>query len=263
MSTTDQNFSLPSAGQADWDSDLNGNFTIISRGYHTLATAGVDIATGQIVTVNSDGLARLFDPNSLTNQPHLFAYKAVNSGEQDTFLLQGMVRSLAIASPAIPGHTLFASATGSAYVVTSYSAADRPVGIATYEDGFFFSPGRAIFPEFLTDSAEVSAVTGSSHLFQLDGGAGGFVRHLTAIGNSADLVEVQLWSNSARTSPLYETISGGVSVVGSFRDQAGFPFWNTDASTISGAIYGTLQVLSASTVGSDTIGLSVGFERFR
>ena len=169
MSTEDQNLSLPSAGQSDWDSDLNGNFTIIARGYHTLGQAGVDIGTGQVVTINSDGFFRLFDPNSLANRPHAFAYKAVNSGEQDTFLLRGSVRSMAINSAAIPGHTLFASANGSGYIVTSYSAADRPIGISNYEDGIYFDPGRNIFPEFITDSAEITAVTGSSHLFQLDG----------------------------------------------------------------------------------------------
>lgn len=263
MSTTDQNFTLPTAGQADWDSDLNANFTIIARGYHVLGTAGTAIDTGQIVSVTSDGYFRIFDPNSTTTFPHAFAYKAVSSGAQDTFLLQGMVRSLGINSPAVPGEDLFASQLGSGYIVGSYSGADRPVGYGTQEDGFYFAPGQQRFPEFITRSVEITAVTGSLHLFTLDGGRGGFVRHLTAIGNSADLVEIQLWTNSARTSPLFETISGGVTVVGSFRDQAGFPYWNTDASTINGLIYGTMQVMSDSAVGSDTIGMSVGFERFR
>lgn len=264
MTTADQNFSLPSAGQSDWDSDLNGNFTIIGRGYHVLGQAGLDVDTGYIVTVGSDGFYRPYDPNSLDNRPHAYAYKAVDSGEQDTFLLRGMVRSLGINTlGAIPGHIVFGSPTTPGMIVASYSGADRPAGVATYEDGFFFDPGRQLFPEVITDSAAINAVTGSLHLFILDGGAAGFIRQIIMIGDSSDLTELQLWSNSARSAPLYETVSGGVTVIGSFLDQAGLPFFNTDATTISGKVYGTLQVMSDASVSSADVGLSVVFERFR
>lgn len=263
MSTADQNFSLPSVGQSDWDSDVNGNFTIIARGYHTLGTAGETINTGQIVTVNSDGFFRLFDPNSTTINPYAFAYKAVSSGEQDTFLLRGMVRSLSVLTPGIPGEVLFGSAASPGTIATSYSGANRPIGFATYEDGLFFDPGRQLFPEVIVRTATIDAVTGSSHLFSFDGGLSGYVRQVIMIGSSADLVTLQLWSNSPRSGKLYEVISGGVSVVGSFLDQAGLPFYNTDANTINGLMYGTLQVMSDAAVGSDTINVSVVFERFR
>lgn len=263
MSTEDQNFSIPTAGQSDWDTDLNSNFTILGRGYHVLGSAGEDINTGQIVTVGSDGFFRLFDPNSYSNQPHAFAYKAVSSGEQDTFLLRGMVRSLGVLTPAVPGFTIFGDAANPGTIATSYSGANRPVGFGTQEDGLFFDPGRQILPETLVRTVEIDAVTGSSHLFSFDPGLAGFNRQLIMIGDSADLVTVQLWTNSSRDSRLYETVSGGVSVVGSFLDQAGFPFWNTDASTISGLIYGTLEVMSDADVGSDTIFVIGVFERFR
>ena len=263
MSTTDQNFTLPSAGQADWDSDLNGNFTIVARGFHKLLTAGHNVVTGTIVTVRSDGYAFMMDPNSLYNKPHAFAYKAVNSGEQDTFLLMGLVRSVGVLSGAIPGQPFFSSAVSAGYVAASYSGADRPAGIGVEEDGIYFSPGAALFPETITQSSQVTAVTGSTHYFTLDGGRGGFFRRLNCTGASADLVEVKFHANSARSDLLYETVSGGVSVVGSFIDQAGLPYYNSDTSTLSGLIYGSVQVLSASAVGSDTIDVSVIFERFR
>lgn len=264
MTAANQNFSLPSAGQSDWDSDLNGNFTIIGRGYHALLTAGIDINTGQIVSVTSDGYARLFDPNSLTGpRPYAFAYKAVTSGEEDTFLLRGMVRSLGVTTPAIPGQQVFGDAANPGTIASSYSGSDRPVGVGLGEDGIYFAPGEQFLPETLTRSAEVDAVTGSLHLISFDGGRGGFIRQIIMIGDSADLVELQLWSNSSRDAPLFETVSGGVTVVGSYLDQAGLPYFNTDASTINGLIYGTLQVLSDSAVGSDTIGMSIVFERFR
>lgn len=263
MSTTDQNFSIPTAGQSDWDTDLNGNFTIIARGFHKLLTAGSNVVTGTIVTVGSDGFAHMMNPNSLYNKPHAFAYKAVNSGEQDTFLLMGLVRSLGVLSGAIPGQPFFTSAISAGFVAASYSGADRPAGIGVEEDGIYFSPGAAIFPETITQSAQVTAVTGSSHYFTMDGGRGGFFRRLNCTGASADLVEVTFHANSSRSELLFQTISGGVSVVGSFIDQAGVPYYNSDASTLSGLVYGTLQVKSDAAVGSDTIDVSVIFERFR
>lgn len=263
MSLTDQNISAPSAGQSDWDTDLNANFTIISRGYHVIGQAGADINTGQIVTVASDGFFRPFDPNSLSNRPHAYAYKGVSSGENDTFLLRGIVRSLDVLTPAVPGENLFGSPSDLGVAVGSYSGADRPVGFGIQEDGFYFSPGEALFPEVVTRSVSVSAVTGSSHLFTMDGGRGGVVRQAIMEGLSADLVELKLWSNSARNTPLFETISGGVTTIGSFLDQAGFPYWNTDASTINGLIYGTLKVMSDASIGSDTVGVQMVFERYR
>ena len=263
MSTTDQNFNLPSQGQSDWDSDLNANFTIIGRGYHALITAGSTVNTGTVLTVTSDGYAHHYDPNSLSNRPYAFAYKAITSGEQDTAVLHGIIRSLDVLTPAVPGLPVFGSAAGNGYIASSYSGADRPLGIGLYEDGIYFDPGRALFPEIIVQSAQVSAVTGSTHYFSMDGGRGGFIRRVLAIGASADLVEIQFYSNSARSDLLFETVSGGVSVVGSFIDQAGLPYFNTDASTLNGLIYGALQVMSDAAVGSDTIDVSVTFERFR
>ena len=263
MSTTDQNFTTPSAGQADWDTDLNANFTIVARGFHKLLTAGTAINTGTIVDVLSSGFALPYDPNSLASRPRAFAYKAVASGEQDTFLLRGLVRSLGITSAAVPGLPFFGAAGGTGYVVSSYSGADRPAGIGVEEDGIYFAPGEALFPETITRSVQVTAVTGSTHYFTMDGGRGGFVRRINCTGASADLTEVKLHANSARSDLLYETVSGGVSVVGSFIDQAGLPYYNSDTSTLSGLIYGSVQVLSASAVGSDTIDVSLIFERFR
>lgn len=266
MSTPDQNISLPTAGQSDWDTDLNANMTIMARGYHALLQAGDDVSTGAIVTVTSDGFARLYDPQSFDNQPHAFAYKAVNSGEEDTFLLRGIVRSLGITSPAVPGERMFGAADGTGFAVGSYSGANRPIGTGIQEDGLYFSPGDEFFPETLVRSAiATDIIRGPANLvnFTLDGGRGGFVRQFITIGDSADLVELALYANSARTEALFLTTSGGVSVVGSFIDQAGFPFYNSEVSTINGLIYGTVQLMSLSNVASDTIGLSVVFERYR
>lgn len=236
---------------------------IIARGFSVLATAGADINTGQIASINSDGFALPYDPNSLDSKPHIFAYKAVSSGEQDTFLLRGIVRSLDVLTPAIIGAEVFGDAATPGNIASSYSGADRNVGFGIYEDGIYFDPGKQIFPELITRSVSIDAVTGSSHLFTMDGGRGGFIRQVIMEGNSADRVELQLWSNSSRAGQIFETVSGGVSAVGSFLDQAGLPYFNTDVGTLNGITYGTLQVLSAAAVGSDTVGVQVVFERFR
>lgn len=264
MTTTDQNFTTPSQGQSDWDSDLNGNFTIISRGYHVQLTAAEDINTGAVVCINSDdGLARHFDPTSTTNLPFAFAYKAVSSGEADTFVARGIVRSLSILSGALVGMPAFSAPDGTGYVVSSYSAADRPVGMGIGSWSILFDPGRQLFPEVVVQSQQITAVTGSLHTFTMDGGRGGFIRRILMVGASADLVELQFYSEDSLTDQLFETISGGVSVVGSFVDQAGLPYYNTDTTTISGLVHGRLQVMSDAAVGSDTIDVSVTFERFR
>jgi len=83
------------------------------------------------------------------------------------------------------------------------------------------------------------------------------------IGNSADLVKLQFHANSARTTLLYETKSGGVSVVGSYQDRAGWPYENTDASTLGDLVYGTLTVLSGAAVTNDTISVQMNWDRTR
>lgn len=260
--TDQQNFNKPSQGQADWDADLNANFTIAERGQHVKATAGEAINTGDALWVNSGNFAFKFDPNSETIYPHLLAYKSVASGEEDTFLHMGQVRSLAVWSECVPGEPVFVSPATPGALVGSYSAASRPVGFGLFEDGVRFNPFQNL-PEQLTRSNSVACVTGSDHLFSVDIGKRGVVRQLKVIGDSADLVTVKLHSNSSRVASvrLYETKSGGVTTVGSFIDQALFPYANTDPSTLSGLIYATLHIESDAAVGSDTLTLWLDVER--
>ena len=127
-----------------------------------------------------------------------------------------------------------------------------------------FDPnGVSQFPELLVEVNSVNAVTGSLHLFEMDFGNAGWNRKVNMLGSSADLVELIFYANSAKTDLLFQTVSGGVTVVNSHLDQAGWPYFNTDASTISGKIYGTLEVTSAAGVGSDGIGVTLTMERYR
>ena len=264
MATDQQNFDQPAAGQADWDSSINGNFSIIEFGYRARGQAGEAVNTGDILTVGSDGFALRYDPNSADIFPHLMTISALSSGDEANFIAMGSVRSLGVFSNVIPGHPVYVSPVTPGMVVSSYSGSNRNVGRAHYEDGFVFDPyGVAQFPEVLTSITSIDLVVGSVHKFTMDFGLSGTNRQVGMVGDSGDLVELKLFTNSAHSTLLFQTISGGVTAIGSFLDQAGFPYWNTDASTITGNIYGTLEVLAAASVTSDSVGVTVVMERYR
>lgn len=263
MATDQQGLSQPSNGAADWDTDLNGNFGIIERGYRGKFVFGTNVVTGQVLWVNSGRFAFPFNPASEDALPHAFAYKSVASGEEDFALLSGIVRSLDVLSACVPGLTMYSNFSGT--LVTSYSAASRPVGIGMYQDGFYFDPARVALPELIASSISISAIVNSTHLFSIDLGKRGIVRRLEVKGDSADLCIIKFHSGSARVASelLYEVKSGGVVVQTHFIDQAMFPYRNTEASTLSGLMFGTIQCPSGTNVTTDTIVMRIFAERFR
>ncbi len=264
MSTDQQNFETPSAGASDWDGSLNANFNQLESGFRARGRAGEVVNTGEVVTVGSDGFALRFDPNSLSSKPNLLSLTALSSGDEAFFVSFGSVRSLGVWGGVIPGHDVFVSVLTPGMLVSSYSGANRSVGFAHFEDGVVFNVGPTHLPELIVASIQVDAVNGSLHLFDIDVGLDGWNRRLHVIGQSADLVEIDLFTNSSRgdVDKVYKTISGGVTVIGSHVDQAGWPYFNTDPSTYSGKLYGTLKVMSDS-VASDDIDVTFHMERFR
>lgn len=264
---SDNQFLAPTEGQADWDTSLRANFTIAERGYHITGQAGADIRSGHVLWVNSGQFFFHYNPNSRDIQPHAIALTAASSGDTTQVLAWGIVRSLGITSPAVPGIQCFVSAVTPGVIVGSYSGADRPIGFGIGAPGVVFAPGRQLFPEKLSRTTSVVAVTGSLHYFTVDGGQWGWVRELRVIGNSTDLVNVLFHSGSARVSSerLFETKSGGVYTIAPshYLDRAGWPYENTEASTISGLIYGTLKIDSAAAVGSDGLSVRLIFDRGR
>lgn len=267
MATNDQGFVQQSAGQADWDSALNANFDIAERGYHVTGQAGTTIRTGDVLWINSANFMFPFNPNSEDIRPHALAYYAANSGESIRAILTGIVRSLSIHSPVVPGMDAFVSVATPGLVVASYSAASRRIGFGVSEIGLYFNPhGGDTFPQEITATYSTQAIPRSlNHDFSIDVGKRGWVRQFRAIGNSGDLVSLQFYSGSTRASSelLYDTKSGGVSVVGSFIDQAGWPYKNTEASTLSGLIFGRVFIQPAAAVTSDSIAIRLTVDRFR
>lgn len=260
--TNDNQFELQSAGQADWDSGLNANFTLLERGYHQTAVAGMAINTGYALWQSSAGYWFHFNPNSEAIRPHALALFAANSGESLQALVFGIVRSLAIHSAIPQGGPVFVSVATPGFLVGSFSGARRAVGRGIVPGLFFDANFGADLPENLSRVASVEAVVNSAHYLSWDIGRHGWVRQLDINATTADLVSLTLYSNSARSTRLYETFSGGVTASGSFMDRAGFPYENTDPATISGLIYGTLQLNSGAVVTSANLSVTINADRF-
>jgi hypothetical protein len=62
---------------------------------------------------------------------------------------------------------------------------------------------------------------------------------------------------------MYQTISGGVTTVASFIDRAGWPFDNTDASTLSGILYGKIWPDSTAVIASQDVQVRLVADRWR
>lgn len=264
---TDNQFIQPTEGQADWDTSLRSNFSILERGYHVTGQAGIAVKTGDVLWSNSGQFFFPFNPNSRDIQPHAIAFTSAASGDSLMALAWGIVRSLGIHSPAVPGIPCFVSPVTPGVVVGSYSGADRPIGYGIGVPGIMFAPGRQLLPEKLSRTTSFTAVTGSLHYFTVDGGQWGWIREVRVIGNSTDLLNLKFHSGSARVNSerLFETKSGGVYTIAPshYLDRAGWPYENTEVSTISGLIYGTLKIDSAAAVGSDGLSVRVIFDRGR
>lgn len=258
---SDNGFVTPSTGQADWDASLTADLGVIERGYHITERAGVAINTGEVLWINSGGFAFQYNPNSESIVPHAMAFTAAASGDSLKMLAWGVVRSLAINSAGIPGQQLYGSAATPGLICGSYGGANRPIGFGLVGYGVAFRPG-ALVPETLTSCLAIAAVTGSLHLFTVDRGKAGYNRQTYISGLSADLVELKFYSDAARSTLLYSTKSGGVNALSVFLDRALWPFDNTDAVN-SSAIYGSLKVMSAAAVGSDTIQVRGIWDRIR
>ena len=257
MTTVDQQFSQPSAGQADWDTSLLVNITIAERGYHTTARVGYACNTAHVLWLDSNGFFQKFDPNSANIEPHALAIYAASSGDSIQALRVGVVRSLFAADP---GKDYFVSAATPGLIAASYSAANRRVGIGMADGGFLFWP-RGFQSETLTKATTVTINPTSTHLFTLDIGKQGWVRDLLLKSNSADKVGLAFYSNSARDNLMYQTRSGGVTTATSFIDRAGWPYENTDASTLSGILYGKVWPDSGAAIASQDLQIRVVADR--
>lgn len=134
----DNPFDTPISGQASWDDGLSANFQAIERGYHITERAGQGISSGQVLTLNSGGFFFPYNPASAAIAPHAYTYTAAASGDSLTALAWGIVRSLDINSPAVPGKLAYSTASG----FLSTAVLGLPVGVFTMGRGVLFNPDK-------------------------------------------------------------------------------------------------------------------------
>lgn len=257
--SNDQQFNLQVTGTSDWDTALNSNFSKLERGFHFVERVGVNVNTGDVCRLASNGFMSPISCDPSRERVLGLALVSASSGDSVQFLHHGIVRSLAIFSLGNPGEQLFISPFTLGMVARSYSGAHFSAGKRLSGSGFMFMPEHFV-PEYLSRVSTVAGVVGTNVDFTIDVGKRGWVRQLIAQGSS-NLVSISFFSNSARTTRLYETISGGLTVVGSFLDQAGWPYENTDASTLNGNVYGRLRINSGSNITSGNIGITFNVDR--
>lgn len=271
--TENQNYTRPSEGQGDWDTDGNANSDISDRGYHSKFTAGEAVNSGQAFTVFSS-FAYVYDASSRDMpKPIGLSYQAVGSGDEVTFLLRGIVSSLgAVWSGNIsPGFPVFVDPAAPGVLVSSYSAARHAVGLALRVDQVYVSPDQySPIPESLSAVASLALEVGSTHDFTMEVGNKGIIRKLRTVTDSMDAYKIQFWSGSAKVSSelLYETLTTSVDggagdfdvATLTFDDSALFWYEGTDVAS-PGLIHGRISPQSAAAVGSSDMSINIFAER--
>lgn len=258
---TDNGLNILTSGQSDWDADTDENFGILERGYHISEHAGQAVSSGQVLTLNSSGFFKPYDPTVTSMPPMAYAYTAAASGDALQALAWGIVRSLDVNSLGVAGQIAYSTASGFLTPVTSLGL---PVGLFTSANGILFNPaklaaggggGGGYTPTFFVTSTQINAVVGSLHTFTSSLGLlNGWNRRIRINANSAAFGELKLYADAGLSDLQYSTVSGGVSGVSSFTDRAGLPI-----DTNSGTLYGTFKCLSGD-VSSATVNVICEWE---
>ena len=264
----DQQLESQTAGTADWDAGLNADNTILERGYHVTIPAGMVVNTGHVVWVDSGGFAHHYDPNSISIRPHAYSPFGASSGDDVQLLVRGAIRSLDINSNALAGEDVYVSPVTPGMIVGSYSASWPPVGWALADSQIYFDPHLVAPVERITRTFSIEFALESLHMFQMDFGGYGWIRNTDIKAESGDLMNLSFYSNSNRAGSdlLFQVLSGGVDATsagdfGGFHTSSGWPFENTDPATITGLIYGTVEVHSLGSVNSTALQVILTGER--
>lgn len=264
----DEQLESQTAGTADWDSGLNANVTINERGNHVTVQAGQNVNTGYVCWIDSGAFAHHYDPNSLSIRPHGFAFTAADSGDDLHMVVRGTIRSLDICSPVVPGIDAYVAGNTPGLVVNSYSGSWPAIGWGTGPGQLYFDPHTARGGDRITRTFSIEFALESLHMFEMDMGRYGWIRTTDMKAESGDLMNLWFYSDSSRSGDklLFEVLSGGVDATsagdfGGFHTSSGWPFENTDPSTINGLIYGTAEVHSLGSVNSTPLQVTLTGER--
>lgn len=268
--TQDNGLEIQTAGTADWNTGLGANFQLLEAGRRIALVADTAIDSGMVVTLNSSGWATLYNPHSIDLRPFAIAATSVLSGISGAFIREGRVRSMDVLSGHLTvGEPVFCSPSSIGFPVNSEAGALRPIGYALIEDGIDFQPFDMV--DVTQEVTSIDVVVGSDHDFALTIGPRGTCRKLRVFGSSLDAYRVIFYSGSARVNSeiIYETITTSVDGGAQdfdvntfdFVDAALFPFQNTDSASPA-FIFGRISPQSASSVGSDSLGITFLAERF-
>lgn len=271
----EQGFSKPNKNAANWDSDVNGNFTILERGHHFFAAVGpTTVVTGQLVSFNSSGFIVAHDPSSL-GQVDGFAFQVTSPGNTAYFIARGSMGDFAAWSGQFAiNDRIFPSVATPGWVTNCLDQAGL-----TYL-------GRCLSPSsgnYLLDNMPIahhrvsdvrcgfmnaaSVPTSIFSFFFPMAGNLGICETLRVRTLSCDNYRVTLYANSARSDVVYDTVvlSGNLSVrTIDMIDSALFPYRCTDAASVF-VLHGAVEVLSsaATAINSDRVRVDATFLRFR
>lgn len=275
--TNDLDLEIQSSGQADWDTGLNANFSILETGLTFKSLAGGAINSGDIVAMTSSSYIVKYDPRSAdVGPPAGWCRQSASSGANVFVTHLGIARSLGVGS-LVTGQPVYASNNASSLglYVASYETCQHPVGLALNRNAMLIRPRPFDHQSFtLTNTFLALGIgTGSAANFTLAVGNRGMLTRLeVVVGSHASInYKIQLWSGSSRVSSelLYETLTTSKTVSASadvasnyYLDGAGFPYKVTE--TASGFhIYGRLTIQSGHNTNSQYFGVTVETQRFK
>lgn len=250
--TRDNQLSNQAAGTNDWDSGENANHSILERGYHTQANAGLAVATFQILHMTSGGFFVPYNSASADIRPHGFAFTGASSGDSISGLLSGIVRSFGY----VPGQNYFASPSGT--IVTTPN--QWSIGFGVQGGGLYFNPRvyslsagvapfdiHAFLPGLPSSSGYALRLT-AVRTFTIPGSLGeksfanakalatasvalGIIVNSTAVGS--------LWFNTNSTTGVFVTAAATLNVVPGDRFSIGLPAQDATLADVAIGIFGT------------------------
>lgn len=274
----DQGFTYPSRNQSNWDTDLNENFRKLERGFVFPAIVGpVSVVTGHLVIHGGalDGTVDIYSAANNTNPHWGVSLQATSPGNVGYFLRYGGLTGFAAYSGQGLARNFYASVITPGWV-TSINSVSNMVEVGRYLSGS--SVNAILFsPEFgLNNFFGTSVNCGISHAasagidvfsFTVFAGRTGYNTHLRVQCLSCDNYRVTFYSNSARTTVIYDTavLSGNLSVrTIDMIDDAIWPYsLNNVPPNMYGIIYGAVQVLSsaATAINSQAFQVSATWHR--
>ena len=269
MTGFNQGFTKPNRNAASWDADINANFTALEKGYVFPVTVGAtSVVTGSIIDIASGYIANLYNGSTAERGPAAMCLQAGSPGNTVYCLQHGAVNSFtAYSGHLAPGVPFYPSIATPGWVTTSLSDA------SLYFLGRAFAEGAFTFAPYARNNQRISnTVSGIAHCasgtlgvfsFGMFVGAVGFNTQLRVRSNSCDNIRVTFYSNSARTTIIYDTAINSGNLGVRTIDMIDAAMWPYSMGLIAypgfGKIHGEVQVLSSAATAINSQAFQVNF----